>query len=267
MLIFLHVPKTAGSTFQLILENTFGMSHCHTFHIRKRVFDRHDLVFARKMFPRLRSIGGGNIIDPLGLEAVDPFYITFMREPVARVFSHYQHAVRSGSRQSFEEMIRAQGSLENLHVKLMSGGRDLGRAKAFLEKAGLVGFTEQFDRSLQVLDRLSPLKLNLHYRRKQVAPDNTVRKSLEKDARAIELAREFNRLDIELYEFARSEIFPRLCEKAGVKASDPIPSYDNNVKPAGIRYRAGRFYNRVFRQMCKLRPRGKEAEAPPLFST
>ena len=30
MIVFLHIPKTAGSTFQIILENTFGVSACHT---------------------------------------------------------------------------------------------------------------------------------------------------------------------------------------------------------------------------------------------
>ena len=29
MIVFLHIPKTAGSTFQFILENTFGLSACH----------------------------------------------------------------------------------------------------------------------------------------------------------------------------------------------------------------------------------------------
>ena len=38
MIIFLHVPKTAGTTFQFILENSFGIAHCHTFQIRKPVF-------------------------------------------------------------------------------------------------------------------------------------------------------------------------------------------------------------------------------------
>jgi len=38
MIVFLHIPKTAGSTFQFILENTFGVSACHTNHTKQDFF-------------------------------------------------------------------------------------------------------------------------------------------------------------------------------------------------------------------------------------
>jgi len=38
MIVFLHVPKTAGSTFQFILENSLGIHACHTNHTKKRIF-------------------------------------------------------------------------------------------------------------------------------------------------------------------------------------------------------------------------------------
>jgi hypothetical protein len=216
------------------------------------VFNQKDLVFARKVFPWMRSLGGGNLINPLELGAPDPFYMTFLREPVARVFSHYQHAVRSGNQMTFEEMLRLNGVLENLHVKLMTGERNLDKAKFFLEKCGLVGFTEKFDLSLRLLDKLSPCRLNLNYKRKQVAPDNAVKKRLENDPKMVELAREYNKLDLELYSFALQEIFPRLCEKAGVKPSESVASYDTYTDGRRFRYVSGRFYNKIFRQLCKV---------------
>jgi len=254
MIVFLHIPKTAGSTFQFILENTFGVFACHTDHTKKPLFGQRDFDFARKIFPGLRSIAGHNLIDPLSLSVPDPFYMTFLREPVARVFSNYQDSVFSGNRMTFEECLRRGEYLENLHVKMMAGERNLDKAKRFLEKCGFVGLTEKFDLSLHVLERLSPCPLNLNYKRRRVAPDNRIKKALESDERLVEMARERNKLDIELYSFAVNEIFPKLCAKAGFNPSDKVASYDHYTNEIKWRYVLGHFYNMSFyRQICKVR--------------
>jgi len=99
MFVFLHVPKTAGSTFRLILENSFGQAACHTNHAKKELFDASDLAFARKVFPWLRSLAGHNLLDPLSLPIGNPFCLTFLRGPVVRVTSHYQDSVMNGDNQ------------------------------------------------------------------------------------------------------------------------------------------------------------------------
>jgi len=84
--------------------------------------------------------------------------------------------------------------------------------------------------------------------------DNTIKKSIEKDSVLMEMAREYNRLDIELYSFATNEVFPKLLEKAGIKASDPVPSYVTELRVPNFRDRLNRFYNlSVYRQLSKLR--------------
>jgi hypothetical protein len=254
MIIFVHVPKTGGSTFQVILENTFGASHCNAFHNRRKVFTKEDLAFARKVYPRLRSVSGSNLVDPFELAAPDPFYITFTREPVARVFSHYQHMVRRGCSTPFEETLRTDELLQNLNVKILTGGKaDLGRAKSFLEKCDFVGFTEKFDLSLHILGKLTPYKLNLNYMRKQIAPDNAMKKKLQGDARAVEMTREYNRLDMELYSFALTEIFPRMCVKGGVNPEEKVESLAVLKDGLSLRFRISGLYNRVIRQAYKVR--------------
>jgi len=133
----------------------------------------------------------------------DPYYITFLREPVARVISQYQDSILLGSNtKTFEECLRTDDTLSNLHVKTMAGDKNLDKAKRFLERCDFVGLTEKFDLSLRLLEQLSPVKLNLSYKRRRVSAVNSIKDSIVNDPRMMDMAREYNRLDLDLYAFA-----------------------------------------------------------------
>ena len=254
MLICLHIPKTGGTSFTFILENNFGIFNCQTNQTNRSTFTQADLDFARKVYPGLRSIVGHNLIDPVQLSVTNPFYTTFLREPVARVISHYQYSVQQGgNKKTFAETLRVSENLENLQVKLIAGGRDLDKAKRFLERCAFVGLTEKFDLSLRVLEGLSPWKLNLNYQKKVVAKDYAVKDVVERDQGMLEMAREYNQLDIELYQFAVNEIFPGLCQKAGVNPADKLPSYQLAAHDRAQKAKASPFHNPIYRQICKFR--------------
>ena len=256
MIVFLHIHKTAGTTFRSILETNFGASCCHTNQTRRELFSQADLEFVKKMFPRLRALTGHNIVDPLRFVVPDPFYATFLREPVARVVSHYQDTViRGTNRATFAESLATDGHLNNWQVKLMAGGEDLDKAKRFLERCDFIGLTEKFNLSLQVLEKLAPCKLNLHYKRLIVAKNDKIQKAILGDPRMLELAREHNQLDLELYAFAVNEIFPKLCRRAGIKLTDQAPTYEVSKNEHAFKNRFGRIYNKVFRQIYKARHR------------
>ena len=257
MIVFLHIPKTAGSTFQFILENTFGVSACHTNHTKQDFFRQDDFEFARKFFPRMKSLAGHNLVDPLALTVPQPFHLTFLREPVARVFSHYQDMILTGGKTwTFEEFMRESDVAENLHVRLMAGGPDLDKAKKYLERCDFVGLTEKFNLSLHVLDKLSPYPLNLNYKRRCTAATNTIRQPIAKDPRMIDLARERNQLDLALYDFALKEIFPKFCAKAGLSPDSEVTSFDTYTSDRHFRYRLCHLYNLIiYRQLGKLRRR------------
>lgn len=254
MLFFLHIPKTAGTTFQYILENSLGMAHCHLGHMGKHVVDQRDIDFTRKMFPWLCSLAGENLVDPLRLAVPDPFYITFLREPVARVFSHYQDDVlRGGKTITFEEMLKTDEVLANTHVKKLAGKADLDRAKMVLEKFHFVGLTEKFDLCLHMLAKINPVKLDYRYKRKVAARDNSIKQALAADHRLVDMTREKNRLDLALYEFAVKEIFPKFCARTGFSPADKVESFDKFQGEIRPNFLLHRLYNQTFyRNACKI---------------
>lgn len=256
MIIFLHIHKTGGTSFRSILEKNLGASCCHTNQTRGDLFSQADLEFAKKVFPKLGAITGHNLVNPLQLKVANPFYATFLREPVERAISHYQDSVvRGTNRRSFEESLQTDTHLNNWQVKLMAGGENLDQAKKFLERCDFIGLTEHFNLSLQVFGKQAPRPMNLRYRRLIVARDNQIQKNLLADPRMLELARKHNQLDLELYAFAANEIFPKLCRKAGLNPLDKISSFEVSTNDLRLKYKFGRVYNKVFRQIYKVRRR------------
>lgn len=263
MIVFLHIPKTAGSSFHSVLEDNLGISYCRTDHMQVRIFNQEDLTFAKKTFPRLAGIGGHNLVAPLKLSEPDIFHMTFLREPLSRVLSNYQE--KTLHRQSrgqpvldFEEALQTDEELGNLQVKLMAGSSNLDEAKRYLRECRFVGLTEKFDLSLHVLGKISPFPLDVRYKKSREQADNRIRKKLEADPRAMELLREHNRLDMELYEYAAGEIFPRLCKRAGFDPDQKIVSLNTFNPRTDFKRRVSRFYNRiVYRNLCKLRRKGE----------
>jgi hypothetical protein len=109
----------------------------------------------------------------------------------------------------FEEYLESgmdKGQTENSQTRQLSGrqsgvldGAALREAKHNLEAALVVGLTERFEETFVLLRRTLGLRMPFYITRNISPP-------YEVSDRAVELARERNELDIELYGFAR-ELF------------------------------------------------------------
>lgn len=149
------------------------------------------------------------------------YYVTFLREPTARAISAYYHIKRdkehrfhnATSKLTLEEYFESEAAsrLANLHTRLISGTSEpnnpeiLNIAKHRLENDfSYFGISEYFDESLVGFSesRLGrdlgwPL---LYYTRRNVATNYKANEHPSK--RVIELIKEKNQLDFELYDFA-----------------------------------------------------------------
>ena len=108
MYAFVHIERTGGSTVISILRRSFGTRHCDIrLPLAKRRGDRpqHQLdrrvlvdaaVLRRvtRLYRNVKGIAGHNVkpYSDLGLSNPDIRFFTFLRDPVARLRSHFLNA-------------------------------------------------------------------------------------------------------------------------------------------------------------------------------
>lgn len=207
--IFLHIPKAAGSTLNKILDKQYPANA--TFQIHGGAIERSISSFKRMSQEekvKLQCLRGHQ---PFGLHEWLPqpsTYITLLRDPVERLISHYYYVMRrephflhdDAEGMSLEEYAGSDLSpeLSNQQTRMLAGGvEELELAKRNLEHFTVAGTVERFDASVALMkERLG--WGNTRYRRMNATRNRPPKRDVSPGAiRAIE---ENNQLDIELYE-------------------------------------------------------------------
>ena len=232
--IFVHIPKTAGTTLHRIIDQQYPR--------RIRLFVRHhykgvqklkDLSIAQRA--QLHMVRGHI---PYGLHRYLPRpakYFTILREPVERVISYYFFVQREPDhylydyantpgmtiRRYLEDHMSLQ--TDNFQTRLVSGiWTDVGygecdRATLALAKRNLaerfavVGLTERFDETLLLLQRAFGWG-NVYYRWQNVTQGRPRRQALPPET--LDVIAAHNQLDLELYAFA-GELFKKEVQDQG----------------------------------------------------
>lgn len=225
-LIFVHIPKAAGSTLKRILRYRHARAEAVFLDVDR---EEEQLQALRDMAPaarsRVRILGGHH---PYGLHeyfSEPSAYITAVRDPVQRVVSlyryglsrpgHYLHdALTEGM--SLEELVRSGVTTEtdNGQVRFIAGhNKDipygacgeamLQKAKDHIERhfAG-VAVAGDFDRSLVLASH------RLGWARPPVYNDVNVnsRTAARVSASALQVIAEHNALDIELFAWVKARL-------------------------------------------------------------
>lgn len=224
-LVFLHIPKTAGTSFRDQLERHYG---------RAAVFPgrRHIRRFGGTYPPFATFASSLTELDPspsvltghysylefAQLSANAPV-VTFLREPVARSISFLQHVQRlhpEASGKSLEEIAgladgRPNPAIADLQTRLLKSRRDpntrLHAALDNLQRLAFIGLVEQYEASIQLFN--NTFATNLDHRRalnKGAGSSNDVSWEL-RDFLALH-----NREDAALYSAARELFLRRITD-------------------------------------------------------
>ena len=243
MLIFLHIPKTAGVTLQHVLLREYGKRQSYRLWSMKREEEsRRFLELPDADKARYRLLFGHFDYGIHEQVPGDSEYITILRDPVDRILSHYYYA-RANTFHPLHKTIHENGlSLTDYVRKGISSELDNGQVKALsarwclpgtctrecLDLAlrnleshfSVVGLTEQFDESLLVMKRALGWRRMPYY----VVENRTEVRPARADVSKVDenVIREANQLDAELYEYARARLAREIAGYGPAFAEDLV---------------------------------------------
>jgi hypothetical protein len=224
IVVFVHVPKTAGTTVLQILEREYGADALLTLYDSTFGDELSTLPAAR--LAGIRAVAGHFYFGVHQDTSLPCRYFTFLRDPVERIVSHY-HFVRgqpdhylhgAATRLGLREYVEVCGGAEpnNDQTRLLAGRETaspdgtctpemLSVAKRNLDRHDVVGLTEEFDQSLLLLANAFDWR-RPYYVKQNVSRRSGSREELDDVTRAAIIA--CNSLDVELYRYGR-ELFER----------------------------------------------------------
>jgi hypothetical protein len=221
LLIFLHLPKTAGSTLARVIERQYPAG---------AVLPLYDSATGEEIrsipddrMRRLRVVMGHFYFGAHRFASRPATYVTVLRDPIERVISHYYYVRRepthylydAAQELSLADYVRSCNLAEpnNDQTRLLCGEYQgaipttctdpmLPLAKENLrEHCAVVGLTEDFDRSLLLIKRRLGWRYPF-YERQNVTSGRPRRTDLPADT--LRVLQAYNRLDIELYDYAKA---------------------------------------------------------------
>ena len=172
-LYFIHIPKTAGTTFRWIFYNRLTNTELFIFH---PFMGEHDIESAQNMgieqFAKTKVLAG-----PFGFGFHNHFpphffsYFTFLREPVSRFISEYYYILREKKHPLYKKFVSENTTIEefldiciknndfNSQMKMIAGGNGPSSEKEQFQRAlnnierffPIIGITELFNESLFLL--------------------------------------------------------------------------------------------------------------------
>jgi sulfotransferase famil protein len=220
-LIFLHVPKTAGTTLNRIIEWQYDPRLIYTIdphRIRATAKRLETLPEERRR--RLRCVRGHLAYGIHDYLPQGGSYITMLRDPIARFFSTYYFILRRPLH-PLHRKLRTKGvgiddfleltvERQNMQTMMIAGGpfvepcneQILEKAKQNLTRSfRVVGISERFQDSLLLIASSFGWTIP-HYENRKVSKGDRP----AHDPAMLEKVREHNRYDIELYEFGKQRL-------------------------------------------------------------
>jgi hypothetical protein len=227
-LLFMHIPKTAGTTFRKTMVRNYKRSEVAYLYPDPPGFpvrDLRDLPLSQRA--QFRLVAGHFQYGIHNDIPNDYWYFTIVRNPVARVWSHYQFLIEAkdpvvvlnGKVKSLEEVLegRLTANLDNLIVRCFAGvnerkfppgcvgGELYERAKCNLENAFVhVGQQEHLAEAHSYLEERLGWEYGFGL---ETINRGSYASGEQMDEAKTELIRQFNTWDVKLYEDAL-KLFP-----------------------------------------------------------
>lgn len=220
--IFLHIPKAAGSTLHTIFNRQYKLANVFTIDEERSIEDLKQLSAMQRA--EIEVLKGHMYFGLHRLLPQPSTYITVLRDPVERVISHYYYILRNPSNELYKQVASTDMSLKDFVLSGLSLEIDNGQTRLLsstgavvpyqqcslevLESAkqnvkeyfSTIGFVERFDETLILLRRAFNWKMPL-YTKANVTQNRPLKIGIPKST--LDVIEAYNQLDIQLYQFAQ----------------------------------------------------------------
>lgn len=187
MIAFVHIYKTAGTTFSTILRRHYGRHHFDRHGFRERMLTARHLKIIGTFYPGLQSIGGHTVkaFSNLSDSGYPLRYYTCLRDPLTRSISHITWYLRWKAHDGiffddFEQLLRdwsaARVNRNRQCQHLSSGGRFAGARRMIETHQMFIMRVEHFDASLLMFrEWAGEPEMDLRHQLKNTASDQKER--------------------------------------------------------------------------------------------
>jgi hypothetical protein len=203
MYLFVHIPKTAGTSFRKAAEEAFGAKNTvldyglksnetHPL-VQNYEYQKHDRF---ELYKKLQEKPNTILAGHFHLQKYFPIFdiqniISFIRKPEEQIRSHYEHFKRHHSyKKTFLEFIQDRRFC-NLQSKMLSGSP--------IGAIGFIGLTERYEESIKLLNRQYGLNIKAISTNKN---QNKPKEGYKFTKEELTLIHELNQKDYQIYDRA-----------------------------------------------------------------
>tara|TARA_B100000927_G_scaffold216079_1_gene176337 strand:- start:662 stop:1414 length:753 start_codon:yes stop_codon:yes gene_type:complete len=157
-LVFIHIPKTAGTSLRLLLESNY----CEDERIGIYSHENLDQRLAEALADtKIKCIYGHFPLRPLIIES-DAIVITLLREPIARSMSHYNHYSKRMN-EKHEKLMKGIETPEEFTKLVQSNNRQTAFLSGYLNQQEFLMDHTVLEKALKNFDRLDAVGFTEHY--------------------------------------------------------------------------------------------------------
>ena len=157
-LVFIHIPKTAGTSLRLLLESNYKETE------RRAIYSHQDLdeqLASALNDPKVKCIYGHFPLRPVIAES-NATVVTLFREPVARSMSHYNHYSKRMN-EKHAQLMEGIDSPEDFTKLVQSNNRQTAFLSGYLNQKEFLEDKGVLEKALANFDRLDAVGFTEHY--------------------------------------------------------------------------------------------------------
>ena len=223
MIIFLHIPKTAGSNIRLALEEQLSLDdYCLDYSDPimskpKAVRWIQALYHSRKTRLIDKKIVCGHFLAAKycrnnlheSVKRDRDFYVTFLREPLQRAVSHYYYWQRypTPHHKLWKKYNKQGWDMEKFLLSSeMTNYQSQFLWRLSIDAFDFIGITEKFHESMSLLKAKAPFFESLEFKSQNVNPDKIKQSQYNIPVNLADRFRDANSIDYDMYERILSSI-------------------------------------------------------------